>query len=946
MNKLKLYPKIIYRIPQFSIAEILEAAWPELKACITSSSTEFYNFIHDIDHISQLDGANEKVKATLWKYFNRARFRPTPFGEFSACGVLDTGLHPGAKYLIVENHQHLHSYPDWTEKDNINIDFQALLAEGETKLFSNTSYYFTQNSIRYISKPESAFELTDLDRYPIAEAILEKCKVPQAIKNLRLAFSEIPQEDLNGLITDMVSLELLLLETSPNIIGEEYFQRIGHNSASKATRYLLSERKVVEGNIDLTLLKHLPNALTALNSLLPVIPKPALESFVNRFRALYDQQQVPLLQILDPETGIGYGELEQSATIDNFASQFASPREKTLNDAIQEEIRPKVFNELEKQVPIQLDGLFDQHQDAVPELKFPNSFTVMGHLCDGMFILEHMGGATSNALNGRFTLASEEIHQATTEMAELEQNANPDVLFFDMAYMGEGRVDNVNRRKQIYPYQLSLLNYDLTESPIALNDLYLHLHGDQLILRSKTLNKRLIPRLASAYNYTRSDLSAFRLLCDLQDQAIRTSLVLPLDTLLANQSRYPRLTYRNIVLSPARWKLGYKNLENQFKTPSIEQTRTYLKETGIPRYFKAGVADQTLFFDIEGEQDMEVFLQLLQLRKNLDIEEGFLPKAPHIIDENQKPYIGQLVVSLCHNEQLYSDIRPAIEHQSTEQVTGHPARTIPMGKDWLYFELYCHPHRSDYILNHYISPFLYQYQDKISHWFFIRYTENGNHIRLRLRLNDQKDGQLLIAAFSELLEQELYSGGLSELLLKTYRRELERYGPELIEQVEEHFCTDSSYVLTLLENPLGPNQCYDICKKLIWTIREREIFDGDILTGLIKRSGSAFENEHQLDAQGYKKLNQQYQLCRNEEPYEFTDVQKQAFETFQTSLCNLLKSATSERKGQLLGDLIHMHLNRLFAQHQRSHEMIFYYFLQKDFQREKALAARPVTSPR
>jgi len=37
-------------------------------------------------------------------------------------------------------------------------------------------------------------------------------------------------------------------------------------------------------------------------------------------------------------------------------------------------------------------------------------------------------------------------------------------------------------------------------------------------------------------------------------------------------------------------------------------------------------------------------------------------------------------------------------------------------------------------------------------------------------------------------------------------------------------------------------------------------------------------------------------------------------------------------------DLMHMHVNRLFNKDQRTHEMVMYYFLVKEIQRQNAMA--------
>ena len=62
---------------------------------------------------------------------------------------------------------------------------------------------------------------------------------------------------------------------------------------------------------------------------------------------------------------------------------------------------------------------------------------------------------------------------------------------------------------------------------------------------------------------------------------------------------------------------------------------------------------------------------------------------------------------------------------------------------------------------------------------------------------------------------------------------------------------------------------------------------------------------------------------------------------FEEKTVHVLKATsgfTSKRKTQLLADLIHMHLNRLFIDRQRNQELIIYYCLYKHQISVKAVA--------
>src|SRR3954470_7267295 len=113
--KLKLLDTALCRTPAFSTQDHLDEQWDVLKEMIRESSPSFYQVIADLD-VMQLEGANPKIKFSVWKYFNRARFRATPYGSFAAFSLLPIMLYPDAP-LMLASAITSHQFVDWKEKD-------------------------------------------------------------------------------------------------------------------------------------------------------------------------------------------------------------------------------------------------------------------------------------------------------------------------------------------------------------------------------------------------------------------------------------------------------------------------------------------------------------------------------------------------------------------------------------------------------------------------------------------------------------------------------------------------------------------------------------------------------------------------------------------------------------------------------------------------------------
>jgi thiopeptide-type bacteriocin biosynthesis protein len=932
--KLNIQPTVIFRTPKFSYQSELTDCWEELKAAISISSAAFYETIKEVN-AGELQDLPPKVYFTIWKYFNRAKFRSTPYGTFAGFSLLEDGIKPADGKIVIEEDQKICELIDWPYKNNIQFPLADLLQKN-CLLFSNSSYYITPNSIRYIACADGIFELAELDHDDFVRQILDACLKPvrinDLIKVLNLKDDEI--KNLFGLLQDMHDLQLLFTNYDPNIIGKDYFERLGLATTAELPKYLIAQRTVQSGNVDERLLQAVPGLIKILQGILPASDREALSQFVTRFKKKFEDQEVPLLLALDPEMGVGYDELEQAGQNDDFITKLNTKSRKSSSDA--ENIKSALKNALSAQSFEKGKTVFLNKLSLKPNEKLrllPNSISMIMAVHDELIFTEQIGGATSNALTGRFTMADQAVETYAKSIADAEQVANPDVLFFDVGYMVETNVDNVNRRKSIYGQQLSILNFDTSAEPLALNDIQISLRGTEVILRSKHLNKRLVPRMASAYNYTRSDLSVFRLLCDLQHQGLLTSLSLPLDSLFPDLDYYPRLQYQNIVLSCSKWKIKKEDLlDADQKYLSIELCRSHLQNKGVSDYFKAGLSDQTLCFALQNDDDINAFLQYMQKHTSMYIEEVNLPKNNIVVDEGSKPYLAQFILSIGHQEKIYAGLTNYLEPTDV-------TRYFPPGKEWLYFEIYCHQQRSDQILAEVIASFLANHSVDIKRWFFIRYSENGNHIRFRVLLNDKLSGQTLTSNLMDDLTPFLNSGLVSDVQIKTYKRELERYGSDMIEKVEQHFTADSEFVLSLFETQPDHFGKYKICSTLVSRIVESKVLDQQAAGKMIRLISDSFNREHRLDAADFKQLNSHYQAFRKAEDNALTEEQQQKFEIFSASFIHNLKQVKPEKLVKLFGDLMHMHVNRLFNKDQRTHEMVMYYFLLKDIQRQNAINA-------
>ena len=127
-------------------------------------------------------------------------------------------------------------------------------------------------------------------------------------------------------------------------------------------------------------------------------------------------------------------------------------------------------------------------------------------------------GVSAANLLSRFAHLDTEIEKLVKDISRKESELVADGILAEIVHLPGSRVGNILSRPHLREYEIVYLaNSDLVEEKkIYIDDLMLSYRGGELVLRSKRLNRRIIPRLTSAHNYYNDTLPVYRFLCDMQ----------------------------------------------------------------------------------------------------------------------------------------------------------------------------------------------------------------------------------------------------------------------------------------------------------------------------------------------------------------------------------------------------------------------------------------------
>lgn len=275
-------------------------------------------------------------------------------------------------------------------------------------------------------------------------------------------------------------------------------------------------------------------------------------------------------------------------------------------------------------------------------------------------------------------------------------------------------------------------------------------------------------------------------------------------------------------------------------------------------------------------------------------------------------------------------------------------RTFILGEEWLYYKIYCGSYSADAVLIESILPIVKEQQERklIDHWFFIRYNDPKNHLRVRFHLttvdNLQEIIKLMQLYFGKLVEKDI----VYDIATATYKREIERYGKTIITAVEKLFYYHSEKILQLIENTTPED---DEIARIFATLQMIDDLLEEFEISLTHRQEFIhsmqlqFKEEHNIGKDNTKKLDQLYRNYRMEISLFITEKQEPLYlegllEIIKTreeetkiikTILSKIKENSTITSLDLTASLIHMNINRTFRSKQRQYEMLCYDFMNR-----------------
>lgn len=949
------------------------------------SSPDIYNLISLNKRSSLKKVEQDKLFYTLKKYVIRATTRTTPFGTFSGCGfksfqnstfnsiyrksridmeLLQTiknlvekdefckrNLKYGINNTIYEVSEEFRYYEKVSVLNKVNFHLSSIESDSYVrKLFSGIgTKYLPINEIVTLLKD-------DFGKEEILEFIFKLIDEGVLMSELHLKLNL--ESDLVTFIKTVQKLEndenenfnqylriLQSIENCQNLLQDSPLDYLPMQEINDIQN-LLKRNKIStkhifhidlnigddqEDLLDAKFLRRLNNSLNFLttipqnNSLLG----DQLKQFKNLFKIRYGDEEVKLIEALDNDFGIGFpankniGNNNESIFFENIVFRPLESNDKVAISKNTEWIMKLLSNFDKDQYSIEIksvDNNLNQNNFQLQE-----NFFVMGTFFDqNTFHLQSCGGVNALSILGRFSYLNEDVDTLCKKIVNDEIINNDKVIFAEIVYLPDGRTGNIARHNNFYNYEIPVFTESQADNKyqISLNDIYISIQDDEIVIRSRTLNKRIIPRLSNAHNFNNSNLSIYKFLAALQFQN-NLSLGCNFNYSEIKRSFIPRITYEKIILHRATWILFNADIQEILHSQSpIETLEKVLKNKNVNRFISLINGDDEFFIDTKNRSYTSILLG--ELKK---IKLACLCEFPFGKTTGDKPrYIKQIILPLKNeNSNSLKNFSNNITNSKIERIF------IP-GSEWFYIKIYCSSLLSDSLLSEIFSPLLNKWVKKnvIFSGFFIRYLDPHYHVRFRFHLTQKKYNSKLLQEINSCLQEKLNKGVIWNIVQDSYVREVERYGIEYIENTEQLFYYDTLLILKLLsDSEFIENEEFRVYSAIKNIDNYLSIFNLSLQQKFqfCKEMESAFEKEfnQQIKKQVYTKYREYGSSLYN---FMIDDKINELF-TKRDELIKELKLNID-----CLPSYVHMSINRWFVAQQRVYEYLCYAFLVKFYNRK------------
>lgn len=578
------------------------------------------------------------------------------------------------------------------------------------------------------------------------------------------------------------------------------------------------------------------------SNMIRLTPKSDMSEDIMKYSRLFVEtygygSEIPILELLDIDKGLG-SPFSSQKTGDTKNIQSKNESKSKFLTAM---LNRKIINALregERKIEITEDDIsFIQNKDDTYLEDYIPSFE--------LFLLLHQNTNDSHFTISPATIASGGIGKSFGRFGDMLTNHELDMLKDDfgkhkdlkseyaIAEVSEipssGRFSNVSINTNDYDYEIVLsTNSSNVKHTLSIRDIYVGMdyYTNSFYLKSKCLNKRVLATRTSLINPLYVSIAS-RFMCAVSSYH-KINPINAIQIIASDRFEYsPRISLGKVIIKPETWLISDSSLGIDLKDMSDfhEKLLSYRQKYRLPRHVFMSEYDNRHLLDLDNSAHRNEILTVLKKLKKGDfivlteLTSNYMDYTA--VDENGEHYITEVVVPFILNNEngVARYNKKSKDVHITKSDISFNAMTlnsddrilIPGKNNWLYFKLYGNTKRqNEFLVVIYEKLETLLAEGYIDKYFFIRYSDSTNHIRLRIHFNDNTLSSQFMN-FSEWIESKRQEGLLSLAVIDSYQREVVRYGgAKLIELAEAYFFNETQFIMPVISKVRFTGADFDI----------------------------------------------------------------------------------------------------------------------------------------
>ncbi|SCX33559.1 lantibiotic dehydratase [Mycolicibacterium fluoranthenivorans] len=528
---------------------------------------------------------------------------------------------------------------------------------------------------------------------------------------------------------------------------------------------------------------------------------PAMARFKTEFAARYEDREVPLMEALDEEMGIGFDRSMHPAADDSpllrgmdlggvAVDGVFTARDAALLDLL---MRSRESGS----ASLELDAAAVERLAGGVPLPLPDALAVNARVLEDGVEIDCAYGPSGAELLGRFCHGDSRLQGAVRAHLRAEESHSPGVVFAEIIHLPEGRVGNVLARPVLRDHELILLGRSgaPADHQLTVDELTVRLEAGRVVLHSPRLQAEVRPRLTTAHNPAWRGFGVYRFLAALAGDGVAGHLAWEWGA-LSGSPALPRVTSGRLVLARARWRFSADEIARVTGRDAASGWADLSRRRGLPRELLIVDGDNRLYVDTASAALVAAAAKVLKGRDTAVIEE-VLGTDGRVAAGPAGRFAHEVIVPFLRAGA--PDPGPSATLSGWKASTVQ--RTFAPGSQWLYLKAYTGTASTDRILTGTVGPVLrgLRQAGTVDSWFFLRYADPEHHLRLRLHGDPVALRDHALPALTDALAPRLGDGTVWKVVLDTYHRETERYGGDHgIELAERIHAADSEAVVRVL----------------------------------------------------------------------------------------------------------------------------------------------------